>query len=52
LNLGNIETLPYYTTKKTKCLGCGSEDILVAFEEKYHGFRGTCQKCGANWPES
>jgi len=38
--------------EKTECLGCGSQGAIIAFEAKYRGFRGTCQKCGANWPES
>ncbi len=38
--------------EKNECLGCGSQDTTIAFEVKYRGLRGTCRKCGANWPES
>ena len=36
--------------EKNECLGCGSQDTIIAFEVKYRGLRGTCRKCGANCP--
>jgi len=37
---------------KIECIGCGCKEALIIFEERYHGERGSCPKCGANWPES
>ncbi|MDE1862253.1 MAG: hypothetical protein KGI33_05005 [Thaumarchaeota archaeon] len=35
-----------------ECTGCGSMRAVVAFVPAYHGFRGACPDCGADWPES
>ncbi len=35
-----------------QCLGCGSENAFIEYNEKYHGLRGNCPDCGSNWPES
>jgi hypothetical protein len=34
------------------CLDCGFRRAFVILELKYNGFRGRCDKCGGDWPES
>ena len=34
------------------CLECGFIEALVVLESKYNGFRGRCDNCGGDWPES
>lgn len=35
-----------------QCLICGWPEASIVHEPKYNGFRGKCQKCDNNWPES
>lgn len=37
---------------KPLCLACASENIVIYWEPKYNGFRGTCKDCNTNWAES
>ncbi len=41
-----------HEAQKIECLGCGSNNVSIEFNEKYHGLRGSCPDCGSNWPES
>lgn len=43
--------LPKYE-EKSVCIYCGSENIIIYWEPKYNGFRGTCNECDTNWAES
>ena len=38
--------------QKVSCLGCNFPFAKVISEKKYNGLRGSCPKCGGNWPES
>ena len=33
------------------CMVCNSKASIVE-ESRYNGLRGSCEKCGGNWPES
>jgi len=35
-----------------ECQGCGSTDAQLVFEPRYRGYRGRCQVCDGDWPES
>ncbi len=34
------------------CIYCGGESIVIYWEPRYNGFRGTCNDCKNNWAES
>ena len=38
--------------EKSVCIYCESENIIIYWEPKYNGFRGTCNDCKNNWAES
>ena len=52
----NTNTIKYQNhvsmSQKVACLGCQFPFANVISEKKYNGLRGSCPKCGGNWPES
>jgi len=38
--------------KQNNCLACGFSETRVIWSERYSGYRGICNSCKHNWPES
>ena len=34
------------------CKNCKSRTAILHWDTRYDGYRGTCMKCGGDWPES
>ena len=34
------------------CMSCKSHDTYLIWSENYSGYRGVCDICESNWPES